>query len=205
MKHISFEGKIWNSAVDAKSMKMYFLVRTDSNETFIAQVDPESMEHTSQTVNLTRWTQLIGAVEDVLYFIAYQDEHDPNQNNIFCIRWGDDKNESVEQLPDFSNLVTYPSIYEHGSDYHQTVQEFLSVELPHSCEYLEWKDKIIISYYLRSGNVFDRHLLLLKDGAKELKVCQDREMKGFSPGAFFVFNEQLIFIKDQHEVCVYPG
>ncbi|WP_436517237.1 hypothetical protein [Ekhidna sp. To15] len=205
IKHISFTGKIWNSVVEGDSSNFYLDIRGLNDESEVVKLNLRSLKYDTKKVQHAKWTQLIGAKNDTLYFIEYQDEHDPNQNAYFSLSWRDGRKEPITKIPTFGHSIQYPSIYEHGTEYHKTVSEFLSLELPHSCEYLEWNDKIIISYYLRSGNVFDRYLLLLQNGEKEWKVCQDTGMKGFSPGAFFVFQGQLIFIKDQNEVCVYTG
>ena len=138
-----------------------------------------------------------------MFFIEYQDQQDPNQQKYFSFNWASERKEEIGELVGFQTEVVYPSIYEHGSAYYKTVRDFLSLDLPLACEYLEWNDKIIISYYLRSGNEFERNLLLLVKGTKEWKILQDEQIKGFSAGSFFVYEGQLIFVKNRNEVCIY--
>lgn len=205
IRKISFKEKIWNAVIDGHSGQLYLDIRASNDEFELVRLDLSSLNSETQKVSYAKWTQLIGVNSETLYFIEYQDAHNPNQHVYFSMGWNSQSRKSIEQLPPFNSDIYYPSIYEYGSRYHKTVSDFLSLELPHSCEYFEWNDKIIISYYLRSGNAFDRYLLLLAHGVKEWKICQDTQMKGFAPGAFFVFQDQLIFIKDQNEVCVYTG
>ncbi len=149
------------------------------------------------------WTKLISCDSTSLYLTKYKDRTDPNSKVNLKVSIDRKDAEEVKEIPSGGTDVNYPVLYEVESDYHKTVSDFLGLELPLSCEYLEWKGKIIISYYLRSDNAFDRFLLLLDNGKKEWKLHQDHQMKGFSTEAFFLYNDQLIFFKDLNEVCIY--
>ncbi|MEO9481836.1 MAG: hypothetical protein ABJG47_00230 [Ekhidna sp.] len=203
IKHVVLGDHIWNSAIDEASGKLYLDVRKGNETIELVQLDLSSMIYEEVKVEHSRWTQLLGAADGKLYFVEYIDHHNPNTQKHSALDWSSKEMKAVETMSSLSNSALHPAIYEHGSDYHKTVAKFLSLDLPLSCEYLEWKEKIIISYYLRSDNEFERHLLLLKNEEKEWRLCQDSRMKGFSPGSFFVFKDYLIFIKDQNEVCVY--
>ncbi|MEQ8905168.1 DUF4905 domain-containing protein [Ekhidna sp.] len=206
IKHVQLSGQIWSTAIDYGVNQLYLDVRDrEKNSIEFVQLDLSSLKALTKAIDISWWSQLFSVSKGALYFIEYEDQSDPASKNHFVIDWKTEKRKKIEQVPKDKEHIKYPEIYEHGTEYHRTVADFLSLELPLSCEYLEWNDKIIISYYLRSGKVFERFLLLLKDGAKEWKITQDESMKGFSPGAFFVFKNQLIFIKDQNEVCVYTG
>lgn len=153
------------------------------------------------------WTKLIAADVESMYFTKYMDRSDPNSQLYLRIPvngGGVGDFEEVQEIPLIEEQsITYPTLYESGTNYHKTVSDFLGLELPLSCEYLEWGQKIIISYYLRSENEFDRYLLLLDNGKKEWKLHQDHKMNGFSSGAFFIHNDQLLFFKELNEVCIY--
>ncbi|WP_370089647.1 hypothetical protein [Ekhidna sp.] len=203
---VKLDGQIWNTAIDERNTLIYLDVRGQQDQSIhVIEFDLISLKVTSKTFDLAWWTQLIEVVDGNLYFVEYRDQNDPTNKKYFKLSWDDGNREGIEELPNLKKELKHPHIYEHGGSYHKTVADFLSMELPLSCEYLEWDDKIIISYYLRSGNGFDRFILLLQDGKKVWKVKQDEQMKGFSSGSFFVFQEQLIFIKDRNEVCVFPG
>lgn len=203
IKHIHVDGHIWSLAVDESHRHIYMDVRQEESDAIrLIKLGLDDLEPEAKEVANPWWSKLIGANEGKAQFVEYQDQSDPTKQKYFILDWESLAKTYVEGVETGENL-THPFTYEHGSEYFKTVAAFLSLELPLSCEYLEWDDKIIISYYLRSGNGFDRYLLLLKDGEKQWKVTQDEGMKGFSPGAFFVFEDQLIFIKDRNEVCVY--
>lgn len=206
IKQISVDGLVWGAALSEEQKCMYLEVRKEEKQSItIARLEPQKLKIKPVKADLEWWDRLVGARGEELYFVKYLNQNDPTQRSFFCFDFKSKRKSNVDMLPSFDSAATHPDVYEHGSDFFKTVSDFLSLELPLSCEYLEWRDKIIISYYLRSGNGFDRYLLLINQGEKEWKVKQDEQMKGFSPGAFFVFEHQLIFIKDRNEVCVYTG
>lgn len=206
IKQILLEGSAWGTALDEEHEYLYIESRNEEDQTiFIARLNLKNLDLESRKADISWWDKLVGVKSNQLYFVKYLDQSDPTQQSFFSLDFESGVKTELEHLPEFSSPARHPEVYEHGSDYFDTVSKFLSLELPVSCEYLEWQNKIIISYYLRSANGFDRYLLLLENGEKIWKVKQDEEMKGFSSGAFFVFNNQLIFIKDRNEVCVYTG
>ncbi|MEO9873108.1 hypothetical protein [Ekhidna sp.] len=204
VRSIKFDKNIWSSVLTNANQLVLDIRNEEGTDIDIITLDIDSLVGESIPIEpINKWMKLIGIKNHQLYFIRYLDTNDPSSNDFLMFDPGKQLLEPVTQLPHFTEPAVYAQIYEHGSEYFKTVAEFLGLELPLSCEYLEWNDKIIISYYLRSDNGFDRYLLLLRDGMKEWKIKQDESMKGFSSGAFFVVGDQLIFIKDRNEVCVY--
>lgn len=203
---VRLEGQAWSVVIDEERKLIYLDVRDEKEKNVtIVQLDLATLKLTARSFDLTWWSQLVEVIDENLYFVMYRDQNDPTNKKYYRLNWSDGSHQDLVEIPLQNKSIGHPHIYEHGSEYHKTVAEFLAIDLALSCEYLEWDDKIIISYYLRSDNGFDRYLLLLQNGEKVWKVKQDEQMKGFSSGSFFVFQEQLIFIKDRNEVCVYSG
>lgn len=206
IRRMSIKGQVWGIIPETGSDSFFLEVRDETVKTCgIWKMDVLKGEVEQLKFKFDWWNKLIGVENDHLHFVEYLDQNDPTKQSFFSIELSSGEKNKREQAPKIETFFEHPNIYEHGSEYFKTVCDFLSLELPLSCEYLEWKNKIIISYYLRSDNGFDRFLLLLNDGEKEWKIKQDSQMKGFSPGAFFVHKDNLIFIKDRNEVCVYSG
>ncbi|MEP0986862.1 hypothetical protein [Ekhidna sp.] len=204
IRRVSLSGQVWGIIPDTETDSFFLEVRDEKVKTCgIWKVDLLKDDLEELELNFDWWSKLIGADNNQLYFVAYNDLNDPTKQSFFSIGLLSGEKEEIEQIPEIETFFNHPNIYEYGTEYFKTVADFLSLELPLSCEYLEWNNKIIISYYLRSDNGFDRFLLLLRDGKKEWKIQQDSQMKGFAPGSFFVHNDQIIFIKDRNEVCVY--
>ncbi|SNT37870.1 protein of unknown function [Ekhidna lutea] len=206
VNQIKLEGVVWGTVLDEESKILYLDVRDVKNRTIqLVQIDLNELKAATQSVSNSWWSQMMDVYEQEIYFVKYEDQNDPANQSYFKMQWGDDTLSKVDAIPEKTPAIWPPNVYEQGTAYHKTVASFLALELPLSCEYLEWDDKIIISYYLRSGGGYDRYLLLLEGEEKKWKLKQDTAMKGFSPGAFFVFQDQLIFIKNRNEVCVYTG
>lgn len=204
MINIQLEGTIFGSLLSSDS-SLILDVRNTEKQTinyFQLDIDTHKLEKLS-VANSEWWTKLISIDSSALYLTKYVDRNDPNAQVYLKAFLAGGELSEVQEIPDSSIDVSYPLVYELGTEHHKTVSDFLGLELPLSCEYFEWEQKIIISYYLRSGSEFDRFLLVLDNGKKEWKLHQDRKMKGFSPGAFFVHHDQLIFFKDLNEVCIY--
>lgn len=102
-----------------------------------------------------------------------------------------------------ANRLEHPLFYVPGSSGMNSVREYLQLEPGGpGCEYLEFKTYIIISYYLRSSTEakFVRKLLVLKGDDELYHDIQDDRLDGFARGAFFMWNELLIFIKNGNQI-----
>jgi hypothetical protein len=200
-------GIIYGSILSTNSQMILDVRDTEKQIVSYYQLSLDSLKLDKLLVTDTSWwSKLMDVDAEWLYVKKYMDRNDPNSqiNSRISLKSGNgDKSEEIMDLPSNDRQLTYPSLYENGTEYHKMVSDFLGLALPLSCEYVEWNDKIIISYYLRSDDAFDRFLLLLDNGKKEWKLHQDQKMKGFSPEAFFIHDNELIFIKDLNEVCIY--
>lgn len=206
LKSIKLDGIIYGSTINPSNQLILDIRDIEKQSTSYFELDLSSLRAEQLHVSNTDWwTKLVSADSEWLYLLKYKDRNDPNSQVNLKISLKSKNNDptEVERIPSIVSQVVYPFLYESGTEYHKMVSDFLGLELPLSCEYLEWNDKIIISYYLRSDNEFDRYLLLLDNGKKEWKLHQDHKMKGFSSESFFIHNDQLIFFKELNEVCIY--
>lgn len=65
-------------------------------------------------------------------------------------------------------------------------------------DYLEHKKFIIISYYIYSNNIFQNYLLVVdEDGKEYVHELLDTNLKAVGMDTFFVFEDQLVFIKNK--------
>ncbi len=108
---------------------------------------------------------------------------------------------NLVQQPKSGVTVKYPVYYAPATASYQTVFDFLDKEPPGiGCEYFEWKNYIIISYYERLGTKFDRKLLVVKGDYEICHELQDEGLSGFASGAFFLLNDLLVFIKNGNQI-----
>ena len=197
------QNPVWSMLYDQETKKLILDCRNEeSNYVEISKLDLQSLELTELNLRMSWREKLISASNDMLYSVKYEDQNDPTRIVIsqFDVRSG--KTSQMEAAPDLPSNIIEPSFFDSGSDFHRLVMEFLAIDLALPCEYLEYENFIIISYYLRSEKGFDRFLLLLKEGEKVWKLRQDHLMKGFAPGAFFVAENMLVFVRDRNEVCI---
>ncbi|MBX9851603.1 MAG: DUF4905 domain-containing protein [Cytophagaceae bacterium] len=72
-----------------------------------------------------------------------------------------------------------------------------------SVEYLEHKEKIIISFYAKESEKLVNYLLVInQEGTEEFKEVINEDGKGIALESFFVFNDLLIFIKNKKELVI---
>lgn len=198
------EGKIWKTIISENQDELVFDIRNEQKQSVrYFKLDLNSLELTSLEAAETTWWSTIERYDGMLYVSEYQDKSDPNRKRLFSYSGEGRVASTASEEPVHFEKVLQPSIYELGTAYFDKVAQFLGLDLPCSCEYLQVEDKIIISYYLRFGKDFERYLLLLDAGKKALKELLDEKMKGFAPGAFFVLRNRLCFIRNRNEICIY--
>lgn len=204
MKSVTFNGVLWGSALKPDSNALILDVRDESKKTgSLYHLDLATMLSERLSVELDWWEELIGATDTFIFTVKYPDKNDPTLKEYQEIMLETGVRKVITEINLDQAVIDLPSVYETGTEFHKTVADFLSIELPLSCEYYEIGDNIIISYYIRSELGFSRYLLLLTAGKKSWKVLQDEKVKGFAPGAFFVLNNQIIFVRERNEVCIY--
>lgn len=204
LNSVTFDGVIWGLVPSASKQSVVLDIREEESQTTrLHALALHSLKTEQLKGQISWWERIVYAIEDQVITVKYLDPKDPTQSVVEQVDCHSGERVRLAALPAIEPNVEQPQLYDYGTEYHQTIATFLSLDLPLSCEYLEWQDKIIISYYLRSENGFTRYLLLLAAGEKVWKLQQDGEMKGFAPGAFFVCDGQLIFVRERNEVCIY--
>lgn len=99
--------------------------------------------------------------------------------------------------------------YAEGSEYFNTVKKFLAsvlnVHIVAGVEYCECKGKVIISYYLNHQDKLVNKLLVISTG-KEILLDEDlgTNLSGISDNTFFIYADNLIFVKEKHHFFIYP-
>lgn len=198
-------GKVWGMAIDPLYSSLFMDIRDNTSKKLeLIKLSLPNLEKETK-VGLANWqTQLIAVEENHLFFVEYLDALDPTNFKFIRYNWTSEKTIRVDKpINKQENFLAHPFVYENDSAHHKTVMNFLDISSPLACEYFEWGNTVVISYYICVENGFERYLLLLKEGQKIWKLKQDEHIKNFSPGAFFVFQEFLIFIKNSNEICIY--
>lgn len=205
MKQMKLDGNVFGVVIDAHKGLLTLDIRNEqARKNYLRRIDIDNFQYEDKDSRMPWLSHIDSSNAGLLYFVEYTNKSDPNKQCYHSFDWDKGVWSLIDFIPDSPVALIRPMIYEQGTEYHKTVEKFITLPMPLSCEYLEWHDKIIISYYLRCDNAYERHLLLLKDGIKVWSMKQDRHIKGFSSDAFFIFQNQLIAIKDRNEICLYP-
>lgn len=94
-----------------------------------------------------------------------------------------------------------PMVYVEGSDNFEVVKAFLADEnIVSLVDYAESGDYVFISYLILEGETHCRKLMVLNGEEVVYHATLDKNVEGISPGAFFVFNNYLIFIVERKEI-----
>lgn len=111
-------------------------------------------------------------------------------------------------LGDSQNFpVIRPFQYEEDTAYFVTVKDFLHSRLGispvASIEYLEIKDLIMVSVFLKEEGLANYLYVLDADGQVLMTEKLGEHLKGIGLDTFFVFSDKLIFIKNKNELLSY--
>jgi hypothetical protein len=133
--------------------------------------------------------------------------------HLLDLHTGKIKNES--SLDDAQKIIKpkessflYPQQYREGTDYFETVSQFLKQVSQHkivqAVDYLEFKKYIIINYFFQKEENIQNNLLILDSNVRillhEVLITQT---KGISLDSFFIFKNYLFFIKNKSQLEIF--
>ncbi|MCE7991453.1 MAG: DUF4905 domain-containing protein [Roseivirga sp.] len=144
------------------------------------------------------------------YFIQVRAITDESEPFWIDIRSGETLDSPSEEIMagDISYAARYPLHYTEEGEHFQTVKLFLSdkygIEAIKACDYLEYGSLAIIAYHSMSAQELEHFLLVLtKEGEALLHEKLDSGLKGLISGAFFIAEEQLIFVQGRKTLKSY--
>ena len=108
----------------------------------------------------------------------------------------------------FNPNLIYPSHFEEASIHFNTLKQFLQnhtdLEPRGAFEYFQNDDCFIISANFDQNTGYSNQLFVFsKDGELLLEEVLEEELKGLGSGAFFIVNQELIFVKGKKELLAY--
>ena len=101
-----------------------------------------------------------------------------------------------------------PVQYLEGTPYFETVREFIQRRSDYrptkGIEYLEWRDVIVVSFYIDEGGSLANYLLAFdKLGEVMLEVKLGEKLTGLGTDTFFMLSGCLFLIKNKTELVAY--
>lgn len=173
---------------------VFFSVIDLANGELVAELSPKS---------ITPWHSLLAIQDEYLILQYFENKKNPDTLSHFSLNLTDEKLEEIE-LEDFENMtIRAPAIIPADSSEFETVKQFIGEEIVLGCEYDEFDNNIITSYYRQHSGDLTRHLMVLCDGEVNYHEIQDSNLKGFAPGSFFTCQNRLIFVREKTEINIY--
>ena len=198
----SLPGNLFASVVNDSQI----IIESRTNEkkhfsTFDLKSGNLILETTSQT--LTPWHSLVGIKNQYLIIQYFENKKNPDLASHFL--YNQQTDEMMDELNYFSNTTQFsiPTLYLSESPDFPLFQQFIDQKIVLGCEYQEYGNKIIMSYYLQVSNEYIRRLRILVDRKAVYDEVQDYGLKGFAPGSFFTFKNRLIFAQNKKEFNIY--
>ncbi|MDI9865112.1 hypothetical protein QM480_12300 [Flectobacillus sp. DC10W] len=209
----TFQEKIWNIQLGE-----HHLVAELRNET-LRKVELICIDlvHAvliwKQASPINTWWQSLGKLNNNLVeLIEFSEETKPQvtQKHYLNILTGE-LTEYIPQVPDNFSSQTYrylqPVHYteqnEHFPAIHRFLYRLLNVDIQKGVDYLEYKDKIIISYYLYQENKLWNYLLVVNNRKEVLLNELLTESEGLGLGTFTVKPEILLYVKNKSQLHGY--
>ncbi|UII23252.1 DUF4905 domain-containing protein [Fulvivirga ligni] len=111
--------------------------------------------------------------------------------------------EEIENIP-----IIQPFYYQQDSPHFHTVSKFLksrlAIGIVKGAHYFENEQFIVVSYYYNEEETLNNKLIVLdRKGNIYLNELIGQKLPGIADDTFFVYDDKLIFVKDNSELFIY--
>lgn len=213
--HFQFSAPIWKTEFDPNSQILGVEIR-NSKEHWVQfnSLDISNFSWKLQGFSFEQerwWSGITSVTADGIIIHVYENEDNPDLKSFFKIGFNGEIEGNVQDIENETNgndSVNVPIFYDVENEHFKEFQEFVVSELnvhPQlGCDYLEYNDYIILSYYVRSSNGFDCFLLVVDPGGEIRSVdLLEKQLTGQIGKPYFIVGDNLFFIKNKSEICVY--
>lgn len=203
-KDLVFEEPWWISLRAIEGDILLFTIYTDAN-------NPDKKSVLAYHVvkkEIAWWRNGFSMTSVNRLSVSGVDAKFPGKESILDLFTGQPVQGGDFDLADSQNFpVIRPFQYEEGTEYFVTVKDFLRSRLGispvASIEYLEIKDLIIVSVFLKEEGLANYLYVLDAHGDVLMVEKLGEDLKGIGLDTFFVFSENLIFVKNKNELLSY--
>ncbi len=209
----SFPAKIWNIKFDDQ-----FLVaelRDDiTRKVYFATIDLHSGELLWQqpSPNKTWWQSLVEVQQGYANIVEFSADSKPEViDNYYIELQSGNRVEQSSKILGFEGkntvLALHPLHYTDDNEFFPAIFKFLyrllSIDIQKGVDYLEYKDKIIISYYLYCENKLCNYLLVVNRKREILLHELIAESEGLGISTFTIKPEILLYVKNKCQLHGY--
>ncbi|GAB5525713.1 MAG: hypothetical protein Roseis2KO_35850 [Roseivirga sp.] len=144
------------------------------------------------------------------HFLQMQAHNQETEPFFIDIRSGEVLDVLPEEIvaKDIPEPVRFPLHYTEEGSHFNTVQQYLNhrhgINMVKACDYLEYRDYAMVAYHKLTGESLEHFLLVMSaEGELILHEKREGELKGLISGAFFIAEEQLIFVEGRKTLKSY--
>ena len=160
--------------------------------------------------------------QEVVWVLEGYQPLETEGQSIFCIQTGDQnrqpyrldlKSGQIESFEsktfDVSESISihshHPLHYVEGTAAFDSVSRYLSVIMSAepfgACDYLEHKDRTIVSFFEKQNDTINNQLVIFdNEGNVIYQELIDSDLKGLASDTFFIAGEALIFVKNRNQL-----
>ncbi|MDX1627782.1 MAG: DUF4905 domain-containing protein [Fulvivirga sp.] len=212
-----FESNIWK--IHAFEASNYIIIEIRDQEKLQVEFAVINMEDDvlEKTIALDEpwWASVDRVAGDMIIFFTFDEEDiaEPRHFLGYSIKdakplWERDVIPTAAEISQQNNSIVLPFLYHEGSEYFDTVDHFINTyfkrKITRACNYLEWGNHIIISYFYEKEGIISNRLIVTD---QEANVLLDENLGDFKEGitdnTFFIFNNKLIFVKGVTDFFIY--
>lgn len=208
-KDVTFEEPWWIGATATNGKTLVLHVYQDSQspqqKKYFA-VDITSQRQIWQSDNV----QVMGIAGENI--IGYQLVNGSREYKFISMKDKTEKSlmkEEVDSLLAGENKnLHFPFQYTEKQPYFETVKQFIiqytNTKPVLGCEYAEYQNLILISYYIHERSALANYLLVIdKEGQLYLQDMLDKNLNQIGLGTFFIANDKLVLIKEKNQLITY--
>lgn len=202
-KSVKFSGKIWRMVFSSQGLIVDQREKGEVQWVYLSShFEVKTLDH----IQVTWMSDLEMFDGEHIFLKSYPNSNDPSALQKHKVSLISGLFEQVEDFPVSSIVMDYPHQIMPDSAYYPAICELLGKDLVHMVEYLEVGSKSVVSYYLANHEnklLYDRYVAVAEGQKILIDLRQDMGMKGPTPDAFCIFENEIFFIRNTHEICSY--
>ncbi len=214
--HNIFSSPIWKTEISPDGGKMAFEIRDQqAHQAHFWVLDTHNFTWMLERYLLPEeewWCGLSHIDCHALYVHVFDNQDNPDEKTLYQLAFQSNELKTVEPEILSGSLIhegiQFPVFYGHDVDHFAEFREFIQRELnvdPQlGCDYMEYGNNIIISYYIRSTKGFECWMAVIDHhGSVILQETLEKSLTGVIGKPYFIVGDNLFFIKNKREICVY--
>lgn len=208
----TFDHKIWNIRADEQFLVLE-LRDEIKRKVYLASIDLSNgaLLWCLASPIQTWWQSLAEVVDDTIQLVEFSSEQQPRILNNYYLSAKNgtliESNVGNVTHKKTNATIIQPIHYTEESRFFPAIFKFFyrlfNIDIQKAVDYLEFKDKIIISYYLYNNNSFSNYLLITNKQQDVLLNELIANSEGLGMTTFVVKPDILLYVKHKYQIHGY--